>query len=185
MLISLKLWLQVRWILQKFSLQINLIMQCTKAKYLIYFYNQTCRSVIELSKIKPNTYNKEEESITHETQNNTLGKASAKNLVICIIIQVETYQDYTKLSLSQLSSSQYNPSLLLIDRIDKTYVFSSVLQASYFLAMFLWDDSPLTKWNTILTHYKTMQSSRNEFLLHARDFLIAKFLQLIVPCPCL
>jgi len=36
-------------------------------------------------------------SITHETQKNTLGKASAKNPDICIIIQVEISQDYTKL----------------------------------------------------------------------------------------
>ena len=71
-------------------------MQCTKAKYLIYLYNQTCGSLIDLSKIKKNTYNKEEESITHKTQKNTLGKASTKNLAICIIIQVEISQDYTK-----------------------------------------------------------------------------------------
>ena len=41
--------------------------------------------------------NNAKETIAQEAQKNTLGKASAKNLEICIIIQVKIYHDYTKL----------------------------------------------------------------------------------------
>ena len=56
-------------------------MKCTKEKYLIYFYNQNCGSLIDFDQ------DQTQDSITHETQKNTLGKASAKNPAICIIIQ--------------------------------------------------------------------------------------------------
>jgi len=87
----------------------------------------------------------------------------------------------------KLSSSQCNPSLLLIDRIENKYAFSFVLQASYFLVQFSLGLPAVTcvilTSHTALASVEIAQSSRNEFLLHARDFLMGIFLQLIAHCP--
>ena len=111
-------------------------MQCTKEKYLIYFYNQTCGSLIDLSKIKKNTYNREEESITHETQKNTLGKPQLKTP-----LSVLSYK-WKYLRITQSFSSQAIQisvqSLTAAQRHNRQQIcLPSVLQASYFLSQFL------------------------------------------------
>jgi len=68
-------------------------MQYTKAKYLIYFYNQTCGSLIDLSKIKQNTYNREEELIHMKHKRILWGKPQLKTLLFVLSYKVEIHQD--------------------------------------------------------------------------------------------
>jgi len=154
-------------------------MQCTKEKYLIYFYNQTCESLIDFEQDQKKTHIIKKKIQSHMKHRRILwGKPQLKPHYLYYHTSGNISGLHKDLALN-LSSSQYNPSLLLIGRINNTYAFSSVLQASYFLALFLLGDRTVTyvflTSHTALTSVETVQSSNNEFLLHARDIHMGIF----------
>ena len=119
-----------------------------KAKYLIYFYNQTCRSLIYLSKIKRNTYNREEEPIHMKHRRILWGKPQLKNPTICIIIQGGNISELHKALALTASQLWVQSSWMLTGKQGFSQTFFSALQASYFLAVFLLGDPTVTKCNT-------------------------------------
>ena len=101
----------------------------------------------------------------HETHKNTQGKASAKNHTISIILQGGNMSEVHKALALIASHLSVESSWMLIGNQSFSQAFSCALQASYFLAQFLWVilllPSVTLITHTDLTPCKTAQSSRN------------------------
>ena len=133
-------------------------MQCTKEKYSIYFYYQTCGSLIDLSKIKQNTYSREEESIQMKHRRILWGKPQLKT-PLSVLSYKWNISGLHKALAHKLSSSQYNPSMLLIDWIDTTYAFFQSSKPPIALCSFYWGPMLPPVW--IPTSH-THQNSENK-----------------------
>jgi len=96
-----------------------------------------------------------------------MGKASAKNPAICIIIQVGNTSRLHKslaLTASQLSRQS---SWMLIGKQGFSQTFSSALNAFYFLALILLGDPTVTKCNIDHSHPVKLHNPQGTlFLLH-------------------
>ena len=130
-------------------------MQCTKEKYSIYFYYQTCGSLINLSKINQNTYNREKEIIQMKHRRTLWGKPQ-----LITPLSVISYK-WKYLRITQSFSSQAIhlsiQSLTAAHRQNRQHIcLPSVLQASYFLVQFLL--GPPTATCVILTSHTTLTS---------------------------
>ena len=113
-------------------------MQYTKEKYYNLLLLSNLRKLKDQYESELNTYNHKKKNQYTWNKENTQGKALAKNPTICIIIQggnkLELYKALA-LTASQLSVQS---SWMLTGKHSFSQTFSSTLQASYFLAQFLW-----------------------------------------------
>ena len=135
-------------------MQVNPIMQYkSKQNTITYFYYQFCRSLkIDLNNI---TRRRRINGTIH--MKILLGKASAKNPTL---LYYHTWWKYIGIIQSLSSHSQPALSTILTDAHRKSWLLSSLPlypPSSYFLALFLVDDSLLPSGKP---SSKTMQSSR-------------------------